>query len=291
MAIDRHSLPDEYKEIYDNFIMPVDTNIDFNSVILSDENRKKINDFIRETQNRDKLLEYGLEPMNRILLYGASGTGKTYMTKALSNYLGYDLLYIDIANALTDENAPKNISNIVKLANYLKNCIVMLDECDSIAWQRDGGGESGHIRRTTNTVFTLMDNMDPSLIWVSATNMLHRLDNAFERRHSFKMEFRRPELDIKDAIQHFILPKFEIVDDVDDTTVDIVSRRASQHTKLSYYELQGLVEKAMKKAVIENNFIVRTSDVYSELAIAMNVKLRFKTGLDDEEIFQNKHGC
>ena len=39
--------------------------------------------------------------MNRLLFYGDSGCGKTYLSKALSNYLGFEMLYIDIANAIT----------------------------------------------------------------------------------------------------------------------------------------------------------------------------------------------
>lgn len=76
-------LPDDLKDVYNRLIMPVDTNITLDSVILSDENKQKIKDFLRELAYRDKLYEYGLEPMNRILMYGASGCGKTYLSKAL----------------------------------------------------------------------------------------------------------------------------------------------------------------------------------------------------------------
>lgn len=69
-------LPDDLKDVYNRLIMPVDTNITLDSVILSDENKQKIKDFLRELAYRDK-------PMNRILMYGASGCGKTYLSKAL----------------------------------------------------------------------------------------------------------------------------------------------------------------------------------------------------------------
>lgn len=282
------SLPQEYRDIYNEFIMPVDTNISLESVILSDENKNKVQTFLKETQYRDKLYEYGLEPMNRILMYGASGCGKTYLSKALSNHLGYTMLYIDIAKSLTDDTVSKNISQIFKLANYLGECVLMLDECDAIAWQRDtGNGDTGTIRRATNSIFQHLDQMNHSNIFISATNMLHRLDPAFERRFNLKMEFRRPELNIKDAIKKFIFPKFEIVDDVDSTTEDIVARRAGQYAKLSYYEIQGLVERAMKRAIMNDTNKVSTADIYKDLAIAMRVKLQFKTDDDPEEVFIN----
>lgn len=287
-AIDIRTLPQEYRDIYDEFIMPVDTNIKLESVILSQENQDKIKVFLDEMSYRDKLREYGLENMNRILMYGASGTGKTFLSKALANHLGYTMLYVDIAKALSEDTVAMNISKIFKLANYLGNCILMFDECDAIAWQRDtGNGDTGTIRRATNSIFQYLDQMNHSNVFISATNMLHRLDPAFERRFNMKMEFRRPELNITDAIKKFIYPKFEIVDDVDQTTEDIVARRASQYAKLSYYEIQGLVERAMKKAVMHDTNKVSTAEIYRDLAIAMRVKINFHTEDDPEEMFEN----
>lgn len=285
----KENLPKEYQEIWDNLIMPVDTNISFDSVILSDENKEKYKAFIKEQQYRDVLYEYGLEPMNRILLYGASGTGKTYSIKALSNLLGYTMLYVDISKALSDGSIAQNISDIFKLGNYLGNCILFFDECDAICWNRDAGvnADSGVIRRATNSIFQQLDQMNTTNVFAAATNMLHRLDPAFERRFNLKMAFRRPSLDIDECIKHFIYPKFIINDDVDETVREIVKRRAKQYAKLSYYEIEELVKRAMKRSILNDTSIVNTSDIYEDLATAMNFKIKMGTALDDEKIFHN----
>ena len=285
----KENLPKEYQEIWDNLIMPVDTNISFDSVILSDENKEKYKAFIKEQQYRDVLYEYGLEPMNRILLYGASGTGKTYSIKALSNLLGYTMLYVDISKALSDGSIAQNISDIFKLGNYLGNCILFFDECDAICWNRDAGvnADSGVIRRATNSIFQQLDQMNTTNVFASATNMLHRLDPAFERRFNLKLEFRRPSLDIDECIKHFIYPKFIINDDVDETIREIVKRRAKQYAKLSYYELEELIKRAMKRSILNDTSIINTSDIYNDLATAMNFKIKMGTALDDEKIFHN----
>ena len=282
-------LPTDLKEVYDRLCMPVDTNISLDSVILSDENKQKIQDFLKELQYRDKLYKYGLEPMNRILMYGASGCGKTYLQKALQNYLGYTMLYIDISQALSDDSVQKNLQDIFRLANYMGNCVIMLDECDSIAWQRDQSatGDSGKIRRATNTVFQQLDQMDHSCVFIQATNMLHRLDNAFERRFNMKMAFYRPQLDMKIAIKKFMFPKFTLIDDVDAEAAKIIERRAKDNAKLSYYEIQVLVEKAMKRAILNDTDVVKMSDIYKDLAINMNMKVNFNTGSDDPRIFNS----
>lgn len=287
----KSDLPKEYQELWDELIMPVDTNISFDSVILSDENKEKYKTFIKEQQYRDVLYEYGLEPMNRLLLYGASGTGKTFSLKALSNLLDYTMVYVDIAKALTDGNVAKNISNIFKLGNYIAEhydgAIIFLDECDAVAWNRDGGGDGGVLRRATNSIFQGLDQMSHHAVFAAATNMLHRLDPAFERRFNLKMAFRRPSLDIDECIKHFIYPKFIINDDVDDTVREIVKRRAKQYAKLSYYEIEELVKRAMKHSILNDTSIVNTSDIYEDLATAMNFKIKMGTALDDEKIFHN----
>lgn len=272
-----------------NFLMKVDTNIELSSVILSDENKEKVRIFLNEVENRDKLMEYGLYPMNRLLFYGASGTGKTFLAKALSNRLKYTMLYIDIAKALADNSVAQNMAAIFSIAEQKKNCIIFLDECDSITMSRYNMdyGDTAQVRRATNSLFQQLDQMSPFNIFIAATNLLFKIDPAFERRMNMKLEFRRPELDIKDAIKKFIFPKFEIIDDVDSTTENIVARRAGQYAKLSYYEIQGLVERAMKKAVLSGTNKIRTSEIYKDLAVAMRVKLRFNNADDPEEIFHN----
>jgi len=273
--IKREELPDRYKEIYDETVMPVDTNISFQDVILSEDNRKKYEQFIKEYEYREKLHEYGLSNMNRLLLYGASGTGKTFSLKALSNLLGLNMLYVDIAKALTDGNVSKNISNIFDLGNYVGNCLIFFDECDAIAWNRDSGGQDkGDIRRATNSIFQCLDQMRIDNVFASATNLLHRLDLAFERRFNLKMFFSRPTLDLDECIRHFTFDKFIINDDVDTTVREIVKRRAKQHTKLSYYGIEEVVKRAMKNAVLKDSNIINTSEIYESLATEMNFKVR-----------------
>lgn len=284
-------LPYELRDIYDRLIMPVDTDISFDRVILSDENTRKIEQFLKETEYRDRLYANGLEPMNRLLLYGASGTGKTFMTKALSRRLGYFMLYVDISQALSEGTTiANNIHEIFKLANWLGECVIMMDEIDSIAWNRDNSSnDAGTIRRATNIIFQHLDQMNHSNIFVAATNMLHRLDPAFERRFNMKMEFRRPDSDLDETIKHFMKPQFKLKDDVDDHYREIVKNRARTNIKLSYYEIEEIVYRAMKSAVLRNSREVLTSEIYENLALNMRFKVKFKTTKDDEEIFSNPY--
>ena len=271
-------------KIYNELLMKVDTDLDINDVILSKENRDKIEEFLIETKYADKFIEKNLRPMNRLLFYGASGTGKTYLSKALSNHLKYKMFYIDIATSISQGNAAINISNVFSIANEEKHCLIMLDECDSIAWNRDSvGSDSGDIRRATNSLFQQLDQMEYSNIFIAATNLLHRIDPAFERRFDMKLEFRRPELNLKDTISKFLHEDFKLIDDVDNTTRSIVERR----NILSYYEVKGIVERAMKKAIVRNKSEVSTLEIYKDMAIAMRIKINLGTDKDSEDTFRS----
>lgn len=275
---------------YGSLFMSVDTNIDINSVILSDENKLKIKEFLREYNSRSELREYGLKPMNRLLMYGDSGTGKTYLTKALSNYMKYTMLYVDIAKSLSEDTVAQNISDIFECANNLKDCIVFFDECDSIAWNRDAKtAEGGTVRRAVNSLFQQLDQFDSSNVFVAATNMLRRLDPAFERRFDMKLEFRKASGGLVDIIKNFMFDKFILSKNVESSQLSLMERRVS----LSYYEIQIIVERNMKKAILNKNpkiynkVAVRLSDVFDDLAVHMQIKTRFGTNKSCEDTFES----
>lgn len=263
-------------------LMKVDTDITLESVILSDANKRKIQDFLNETKYRDKLLSYRLQPMNRLLFYGDSGCGKTYLSKALSNHLKYTMCYIDIANAISSGAVAENISDIFAYANEKKECIIFLDECDSIAWNRDTdkNSDGGTIRRATNSLFQQMDQMDPSNIIIAATNMLHRLDAAFERRFNMKLEFRRPDENLDSIFLKFLYRDlgFKIIHDLDQTTKNVIEKKMCT----SYYEIQGVVERAMKDSVMKDSLDISETYLYKKLVEVMDIKVNFKTDKSDE---------
>lgn len=247
-------LPEKYRNdpIYKNLLMPVDTNISISSVILSDVNKDKIRRFTKEIRMKDILKQNGLHATNRILMYGDSGTGKTYLTKALSNYLGYTMLYVDIGAALNSGNIAQNLTLIFRLGNELKNCIIFLDECDSIGWNREGTSrESGEVRRATNNLFQLIDQMDESNVLVGCTNMIRMLDPAFVRRFELKMEFFRPTGSLQSSITRFLFTDkgFTLKHDFDENRRRIVENRV----QVSYYEIQSVVERAMKETIIDSD--------------------------------------
>ncbi|MBR1455361.1 MAG: ATP-binding protein [Lachnospiraceae bacterium] len=270
------------------FLIKTDEQYNLSDVILSDENREKIDLFLNEIAHRKEFKKYGLNPLNRLLFYGASGTGKTMLATALAKELNYTMLAVDIAKALSDNSVAKNITEVFDYANSKKNCLIFLDECDSITMSRYNASydDTAQVRRATNSLFQYLDRMDIENMFIAATNLLYKIDPAFERRMNLKLEFKRPQVDILDTIKKFLHKDFELINDVDKNVYTLVIDRSKANTKLSYYEIKGIVERAMKDAIINGTLEVRTSRIFKDLAETMNLKFRFHTDTDPIEMYK-----
>jgi len=276
-----NNLSDELQTLYYKLCMNVDTSIDINSVILSLENQEKIKEFIVETENKEKFIKYGLTPVNRILMYGASGTGKTYLTKALANYFGYTMFYIDISSALASGVAAQSLKEIFMIANKIGKAIIFLDECDSICWARDDShnNDDAAIRRANNTLFQLLDQMNPMCIFVAATNLYKNLDPAFVRRFNTKMEFVRPAIEEFDnTVQKFLNSAFTYISDVDREIKSLILEQAKSFKQISYAQIKDWVERVEKDALINNTLEISEAKVYKFLLAELRIEVKTDNG-------------
>lgn len=261
------SLPEKLQDSYTRYCLPDKLDgLTLDSVILSDENRRKINEFQRETEYKAKFLHYGLEPVNRILNFGASGTGKTFLTKCMAAHFGMELLAIDIANALSTGVAAKALEDVFELGNYIGKAIIFLDECDAIARDRSDKSvpEDPNVRRANNALFQLLDRMNPECIFISATNLYTELDPAFVRRFNLKLQFDRPPLDDLDkTIRKFMIKGFTLKTDMDPSLKETILWHARNYTGLSYDEIETWVERAEKNAIINDSEEISETDIYN----------------------------
>lgn len=273
------SLPEELQTSYNRYCLPDDlSNLTIDSVILSDENKRKIDEFLIETEYKQKFIKYGLKPVNCIINYGASGTGKTFLTKCLAAHLGYELLAIDIANALSTGNAPVALEEIFTIGNRIGKAIIFLDECDAIARDRADKSvpEDPNVRRANNALFQLLDRMNPDCIFIAATNLYTELDPAFVRRFNVKMKFDRPPLDnLEDTIRKFMLPAFSLTMDMDENIKSIILWHARNYSQLSYDEIETWVERAEKKAIMRDEEFISEQEIYDYFMDSLRVNISY----------------
>ena len=149
-----------------------------------------------------------------VLLHGAPGTGKTEIVKQLARETGRDLMKIDISQSKSmwfgeSEKIVKRIFTDYKA--YAKKCkttpILFFNEADAILSKRQNSGAS-NVAQTENAIQNILleeiENFEGILF--ATTNLITNLDNAFDRRFLFKINFPKPNASIKARIWKLKLP-------------------------------------------------------------------------------------
>lgn len=275
MDIDIDVLSLKNRETYTRHCIKVDKKVWLENVILSAENQKKIQDFMKEQRNAEKLRAAGFEPVNRLLLYGASGTGKTYMSQAIANELGIPMLHIDVSQFTADRMAA-GITDIFELADELGRVLIFLDECDSICWARDDGSneDSAAVRRANNVLFQKLDQMKKGHVFISATNLYDKLDPAFRRRFNIEMKFIAPRIrDFGAAVAIFVDQRFKYEKNMPEQARVVVNHESENYHDLSYFKIKDWVTRVEKAAVLADRTVIHETEVYDMLMQAMRIEL------------------
>lgn len=162
----------------------------FNGKVLD-----SLNDFLEEIKYREFLENQNLPVSNKLLFHGPSGCGKTLTALAIANELGYKIHIVNLSSIVSYRlgETASNISKMFHTASYTRS-VLFLDEFDSLITVRDKDqSPSGEMRRVTNTIIQLLDNLDKDTILIAATNQLNLIDDAITRRFEYRLLFEKPD--------------------------------------------------------------------------------------------------
>lgn len=141
-----------------------------------------------------QLMEKQIPYLNATLLYGESGVGKTAFSRYVAFKLGLPYLYVNFSKMLDSYlgGTAKNLTNLFNFINQ-QQCVVMLDEIDSLAVKREygGGGASAEVSRSTTCLLQLLDAVTNDHVIIAATNLIDDVDTAVKRRFTEKHELHR----------------------------------------------------------------------------------------------------
>ena len=141
-----------------------------------------------------QLMEKQIPYLNATLLYGESGVGKTAFSRYVAYKLGMPYLYVNFSRMLDSYlgGTAKNLTNLFNFINQ-HQCVVMLDEIDSLAVKREygGGGASAEVSRSTTCLLQLLDAVTNDHVIIAATNLIDDVDTAVKRRFTEKHELHR----------------------------------------------------------------------------------------------------
>ncbi len=163
----------------------------FEDVAGADESKRELQEIVSFLKDPTKYEKLGVKVPKGVLLYGAPGTGKTLMARAVAGEAGvpfYSITGSDFMEMLVGVGA-KRVREMFKNAKEAAPAIIFIDELDSIGRRRGAGLGGGHDEReqTLNQLLSEMDGFEPneSVIVMAATNRPDILDKALLRPGRF----------------------------------------------------------------------------------------------------------
>ena len=201
--------------------------------------KKDIEDYIIapwQPEIRAKLKANHVSLPNGFLMYGPSGTGKTFIVSTIAKQTGYPL-YIITGSTVGSKwmgETPQKLKNIfAELENRYradkdhKPSILFFDELDDIGGTREGNTSPGK-REDVNALLLQLNNAaERGIIAIGATNCIDIVDTALTRSGRFdkKIEVTLPDRDErKDILTKLIskkaicMPLFKHIDLIADKT-------------------------------------------------------------------------
>jgi SpoVK/Ycf46/Vps4 family AAA+-type ATPase len=175
------------------------------SLLLKEENFAPV---------RERLGGNGMRRGFVCLFYGPPGTGKTETVYQICRETGRDIMTVDISQTKScwvgeSEKLIKQVFD--RYRGAVKSSalapVLLFNEADAVIGKRLEVSRSvdNMYNAIQNIILQEMENLDGILI--ATTNLTGNMDNAFERRFLYKVEFEKPALDVRTSIWQSVIPE------------------------------------------------------------------------------------
>src|SRR3989338_802875 len=195
------------------------------------------------TQLKDFVLNFTKHKKNSALIYGPSGTGKTYSIYAIASDLGLEIIEVNASDFRNAEQINQKVGNAIKQQSlFAKGKIILVDEIDGLSGREDRGGIQAITKLIEDSAFPII---------LTATNPF---DNKFSslRSKSNLIEFK--QLDYLSIFQ--ILKKICEGEKIkfDEEVLKNLSRRSGGDARAAINDLQTLTQakkELTKESLVE----------------------------------------
>jgi len=149
----------------------------------------------------------GVSPPKGVLMYGAPGTGKTLLAKAVANESQANFISVKGPELLSKwvGESEKAVREIFKKARQVSPCVVFFDEVDSLVPRRGASSENNVSERVVNQLLTEIDGLEEmhDVVIIAATNRPDIIDPALLRPGRFDRLILTPAPDEKGRLEIF----------------------------------------------------------------------------------------
>lgn len=229
-------------------------------VVMPKDHKKAILETLCQAnkENHDKIFtEWGFDEVVEkgkglvFMFYGVPGTGKTMSAQAIAEHLGRK--YLLIGTAELQSSVPgqmeRNIKDAFKKAKTDK-LVIIFDECDSLLYNRNHVGAI--LGAEINTLLSEIERFEGVCILTTNRNLM--LDPALERRVALKLEFKKPDAEMRFHIWGKLIPaKCPIHKDVN-------IKRIAEEFELCGGNIKNIVLSAARSAVYAKKEAIELED-------------------------------
>jgi transitional endoplasmic reticulum ATPase len=149
----------------------------------------------------DAFKNLGVKPPKGILIYGAPGTGKTLLAKAVANESKANFILVKGPELLSKwvGESEKAVREVFKKARQTSPTIIFFDEIDSLAPKRNASSDTHVTERVVNQLLTELDGLEElhNVVVIAATNRPDMIDTGLLRPGRFDRIILTPVPDKK----------------------------------------------------------------------------------------------
>lgn len=182
---------------------PSKNTVTFKDVAGCEEAKEELQDVIKFLKNPKKFQKLGGKLPKGVLLYGAPGTGKTLLAKAVAGEAGV-AFFSASASEFVEMFVGVGAARVRDLFDQAKKnspAIIFIDELDAVGRRRFAGIGGGHDEReqTLNQLLIELDGFESKqgIILMASTNRPDVLDPALVRPGRFDRHVSVPAPDLK----------------------------------------------------------------------------------------------
>lgn len=191
----------------------------------------------------------------RILMYGPPGCGKSFVAEAIAGELQCKYCAINAGDILDKYvgEAPKKIKEIFKEADTYENCLIFIDELDSLFASRESD-DSAHTKDILTTFLTCLSGFGANgktkkiKVVIGATNRPWALDSALLRGKRFDTQLYvgLPDYDAREfMIKKALKSHMELLNGSDITIEDMANKLEGY----SGADITSIIDKLQKNTL------------------------------------------
>lgn len=231
----------------------------WDKVVLSKNNLQILETICLENRKKDILRAHDLKPSSKLLFCGPPGCGKTLTAKVLSGVLSLPLVYINLPSVVSSYLGETAL-NFKKIFDYIQigEWVVLFDEFDAIAKDRNSLNEHGEIKRLVNSLIQIIDNSNNNSIFIAATNYESLLDAAIWRRFDEVLFFDKPDFELRKNLieKKLISIRHQGIN---------IEKIASRLQDATGADIERICSDAIKSVILKSQNLLTASDLEEAL--------------------------